>query len=93
MTTYEVKISAVADAEIKLLQKSEIKSYNKIFTFVEELKRHPRTGTGKPELMKYGKFKGLWSRRITDKHRLVYDIKDKEVVVYVLTAKGHYDDK
>ena len=36
---------------------------------------------------------GQWSRRITDKHRMVYTINDMEVVVLVLTAYGHYDDK
>ena len=33
-----------------------------------------------------------WSRRITKKHRLVYEIHDMEVVILVLTAYGHYDD-
>ena len=32
-------------------------------------------------------------RRITQKHRLIYEIIDKEVVVLVLTAYGHYNDK
>ncbi|MCH5308145.1 MAG: type II toxin-antitoxin system YoeB family toxin [Prevotella sp.] len=36
---------------------------------------------------------GQWSRRITQKHRLVYEIHDAEVVVLVLTAYGHYDDR
>ncbi|MBR3442404.1 MAG: type II toxin-antitoxin system YoeB family toxin [Bacteroidaceae bacterium] len=34
-----------------------------------------------------------WSRRITDKHRLVYTIDDDKVIVLVLTAYGHDDDK
>ena len=34
-----------------------------------------------------------WSRRITEKHRLVYEIYDNEVVVLVLTAYGHYEDQ
>ena len=34
-----------------------------------------------------------WSRRITEKHRLVYEIHDTEVVVLVLTAFGHYDER
>ena len=36
---------------------------------------------------------GQWSRRISKKHRLVYEIHDTEVVVLVLTAYGHYDDR
>ena len=88
---YKIVTSKNADDDLLALGKSDKKAHNKALDLLEELKEHPRTG--KPELMKYGKFKGLWSRRITDKHRLVYAIKDKEVVVYVLTAKGHYDDK
>jgi len=36
---------------------------------------------------------GFWRFRITDKHRLVYRIFETEVVVLVLTAYGHYEDK
>jgi toxin YoeB len=53
---------------------------------------HPRTGTGKPEIKKYD-LAGLYSRRISQKHRLVYQIKDETVTVIVITAAGHYDDK
>ncbi|MBQ3657914.1 MAG: type II toxin-antitoxin system YoeB family toxin [Bacteroidales bacterium] len=34
-----------------------------------------------------------WSRRITDKHRLVYRIFETEVFVEVISAYGHYSDK
>lgn len=53
---------------------------------------HPKTGTGHPEQLK-GNRSGLWSRRITKKHRLVYEIHDNKIIVLVLTAYGHYDDK
>ena len=90
---YTIITSKEANEDIAYLKKSEIKSYNKVMQLFEELQEHPRTGTGKPELMKHGKFKGLWSRRITIKHRLVYAIKDNEITVLVLSARGHYDDK
>ncbi|MBV8457457.1 MAG: Txe/YoeB family addiction module toxin [Acetobacteraceae bacterium] len=38
---------------------------------IEDAKRHPFTGLGKPEALK-GDLKGWWSRRITGAHRLVY---------------------
>ena len=53
---------------------------------------HPMTGTGHPERLK-GDLAGKWSRQITRKHRMVYEIRDTEVLVIVLTAYGHYDDK
>lgn len=60
--------------------------------WLEELRAHPKTGTGKPELLR-GERAGQWSRRITKKHRLVYEIHEDQVIVLVLTAYGHYDDK
>ena len=79
---------AILDAE--RLKRNEPKAYEKLKKLENELKEHPRTGTGKPEPLSGGY---LWSRRITKKHRLVYEIHDTEVIVLVLTAYGHYDDK
>ena len=90
---YQVVYTPRADVEIKELKKSDILAYNKLLKLIGELHKHPRTGTGRPELLKHSKFKGLWSRRITNRHRLVYSISDNEIVVLVLSAKGHYDDK
>ena len=64
----------------------------RITKLLEDILQHPFTGIGKPEPLK-GDRSGQWSRRITKKHRLVYEIHDTEVVVLVLTAYGHYDDK
>jgi toxin YoeB len=90
---YTIVTSKEADEDISFFKKSEINAYNKVIQLFKELREHPRTGTGKPELMKYGKLAGLWSRRITRKHRLIYSINDNEIVVLVLAAKSHYKDK
>lgn len=74
------------------LRKSEPKSFKKFNSLIEELKVHPKVGTGKPKPLS-GNRSGQWSRKITDKHRLIYKIKEEEVVVLVLSAWGHYDDK
>ena len=74
------------------LDKSEPKAYQKAIRLIDELREHPTTGTGHPEPLR-GDRAGQWSRRITDKHRLVYRIYETEVVVLVLTAFGHYEDK
>jgi toxin YoeB len=74
------------------LAKNEPKAFVKAQSLIEELKEHPKTGSGHPEQLK-GEPQGRWSRRITKKHRLVYEIFEKEVVVLVLTAYGHYEDK
>jgi toxin YoeB len=90
--TYEVIIYEQAQADLAKLAKFEPKAFAKAQRFIEELKEHPKTGTGKPEALK-GDWSGQWSREITKKHRLIYEIHDTEVLVLVLTAYGHYDDK
>lgn len=81
---------ALADAD--RLERDEPKCFKKFLQLLEELKEHPKTGTGHPEQLK-GQPEGRWSRRISQKHRLVYRIFDTEVLVLVLSAYGHYDDK
>ena len=89
---YSVEITEQAEEDLVRLAKSEPKASQKALRFIEELKMHPKTGTGHPEPLK-GEPEGRWSRQITKKHRLVYRIKDTEVIVLVLMAYGHYDDK
>ena len=64
----------------------------KIDTLLNELRAHPLTGTGKPEKLKHYEIP-TWSRKITDKHRLIYRVYDEKVVVVVLASWGHYHDK
>ena len=92
MIRYDVQIKAQAQDDLRRLLASEPKAYKKALTLIAELYVHPRTGTGHPEPLS-GDRSQQWSRRITKKHRLVYEIHDTEVVVLVLTAYGHYDDK
>ncbi len=90
--TYNIEFKEQATHDLVLLAKREPKAFAKAQALIDELREHPKTGTGKPEQLK-GDRAGQWSRRITKKHRLVYEIHDTEVVVLVLTASGHYDDK
>ena len=89
---YRVQYYRQALLDAARLQREDPKAYEKLKKLEAELKEHPRTGTGKPEPLS-GDRSGQWSRRITRKHRLVYEIHDMEVIVIVLTAYGHYDDK
>lgn len=66
---------------------------NKIDKFLDEIENHPITGTGKPEQLKgYGE-RSVYSRRIDQKHRLVYEIFEEEKIVKIISTYGHYDDK
>lgn len=92
MSQYYVDVKERAQFDLKRLKDDEPKSYQKALKLISELYDHPRTGTGHPEPLS-GDRAGQWSRRITKKHRLVYEIHDTEVIVLVLAAYGHYLEK
>jgi len=65
----------------------------KIKDLLNEIKRTPFQGTGKPEPLRHD-LKGFWSRRITGEHRLVYKVEGKRGVdqkCYVIQCRFHYD--
>lgn len=88
---YKIIFTSNATREARLLLKDEPSAYKKLKKFIEELKTHPITGTGHPHRLT-GDRAGQWSRSITKKHRLVYEVHDDEIIVLVLAAYGHYDD-
>jgi toxin YoeB len=59
----------------------------KILRLVDEIRRDPFRGTGKPEPLK-NLGAGVWSRRITQEHRIVYRV-DKGRV-HLLQCRYHY---
>ncbi|MBQ7691398.1 MAG: Txe/YoeB family addiction module toxin [Muribaculaceae bacterium] len=89
---YRISYSDRAKADLIHLKRTDLSAFKKAQRLLNELMDHPRTGTGHPEQLS-GDRAGQWSRRITRKHRLIYEIFDTEVYVDVLAAYGHYDDK
>ena len=69
-------------------QKTDKKILAKINDLIKDISRTPYTGLGKPEALKY-KYKGFWSRRITEEHRLIYQVKGNEL--YIVKCRFHYD--
>lgn len=92
LTMYKVIFSKRAQEDLSMLRRDEPNAHKKAVKLLNELMEHPRTGTGHPEQLS-GDRAGQWSRKITRKHRLVYEIFDTEVYVDVLSAYGHYGDK
>jgi len=64
--------------------RSTLKRINRL---IDDALRDPTSGIGKPERLKYG-IAGAWSRRITDEHRLVYQVLNDDLVI--LQARYHY---
>lgn len=69
--------------------KENYKTFERIRDLIKDIKRDPVKGIGKPEPLKYD-YKGYRSRRIDDKHRLIYRITAQNEVA-ILSSKGHYD--
>lgn len=65
----------------------------KILKLLEDIKKTPFKGLGKPEPLK-GNFSGCWSRRITQEHRLIYKVEgqDENMVITILQCRYHYTE-
>jgi toxin YoeB len=59
-------------------QSHDKKVLKKINTLLKDIKREPFDGLGKPEPLRY-ELAGCWSRRITDEHRMVYEVEDQDI--------------
>ena len=70
-------------------QKEDKKILKKINELIKDIQRTPYQGIGKPEPLKYD-LTGLWSRRIDREHRLVYQIRGEELLIY--SCRFHYDN-
>jgi len=58
---------------------------------IQEMQRgDPAVGAGKPEPLKHG-LSGLWSRRLSQKDRLIYRFDDS--AIYIFAIGGHFDDR
>ena len=89
---YKLHITNLALEQLEEFRKAGNKSMLlKIQKLFEELKLHPQTGTGKPEMLK-GDLSGFYSRRIDHKNRLIYKIINNVVTVEVISIKGHYEN-
>ncbi|MFH1860767.1 MAG: Txe/YoeB family addiction module toxin [bacterium] len=68
-------------------QENDRKLLKRINTLIEDIKRIPFKGLGKPEPLK-ANLSGYWSRRIDSEHRLVYDVSETEIVI--ISCRYHY---
>ena len=91
--SYILEFTKVALADIEKHKKAGDKAVlRKIARLLDEIKENPLQGVGQIELLKYG-LVGKHSRRINQKHRLVYSIEEEIITVHVLSLWGHYGDK
>ena len=86
---YKIIFTPQASDDVIKLQKSCPEAISKLAKLLDELKEHPRTGTGKVERLTHYSDE-TWSRRITHEHSLAYQIHDAVIEVLVISTYGHY---
>jgi toxin YoeB len=69
-------------------QTADRQKLKRVNRLIGEALRDPAAGIGKPESLKQT-LAGLWSRRIDDEHRLVYQIAGDGLIVH--QARYHYE--
>lgn len=90
---FELELTETAQNDInRHIKSGDKKILKKLDSLFTELRNHPETGTGKPEILKHYDVK-TYSRRVSDKHRLIYRILEDKVIVLILSTWGHYADK
>ena len=88
MTTKRIHWDFDAWNDYLYWQQHDKQILKRINQLIMDISRSPFEGVGKPEPLK-GNLSGLWSRRIDEKHRLVYLVEENAVLIF--SCKGHYD--
>ena len=77
--------------DLRYWQDNDRKTLDRLNSLIEECRRHPFSGTGKPEPLR-NELKGWWSRRINREHRLVYRVRGEGQgqVLEIAQCRYHY---
>lgn len=68
-------------------QTQDRKTLKRINDLIEDARRDPFAGIGKPEALKHS-LSGFWSRRIDETNRLVYEATDEDLTI--ISCRYHY---
>ena len=69
-------------------QQGDKQMLRRVNQLIRDTQRDPLAGLGKPEPLKHD-LAGFWSRRITDEHRIVYQMDGDEVLI--AQCRHHYE--
>jgi toxin YoeB len=88
---YRINFYETADEDIIRWKKSGQKIFmDRISKLLKDIAEHPYYGIGKPEALRC-ELTGKWSCRISDEHRIVYEVDEVNNEVNVLSLFGHYE--
>ncbi len=75
-------------ADYTYWQRQDKKTLKRINKLIEDTKRSPFKGIGKPEPLKES-LSGFWSRRIDESNRLVYAVDNSQLTI--ISCRYHYE--
>ena len=88
---YELILSEQAQADYDWLAQTHGEAFiERVDRLLLQLKNSPRRGIGRPKPLGWD-LGGYWSVRIDREHRIVSEIREREVLVLVLSMRGHYE--
>ena len=68
-------------------QSADKRILKRINALIVDIERNGNNGIGKPESLK-GNLQGYWSRRINSEHRLIYALKEAQIII--VACRYHY---
>jgi len=84
---YKINLHPKAQKDCQYWRKHNLGHLRKIKQLLKAIRENPFEGIGKPEPLRYD-LQHLWSRRITDKHRIWYEVEGN--LITILRCYGHY---
>lgn len=85
----DIQFTPTGWAEFQDLLKLDHKLFMRTLDLIEAVSREPITGIGKPEPLRH-QLGGCWSRRINERHRLVYRVSGQTLII--LSCIYHYGE-
>ena len=82
-----VTFTPTALDDLRYWLKTNKRQAERVLALLEEIRRTPFEGIGKPEPLRF-QLAGCWSRRIDREHRLIYQVEETEIVV--IACRYHY---
>lgn len=82
-----VTFTPTALDDLRYWLKTDMRQAERVLAILEEIRRTPFAGIGKPEPLRF-QLAGCWSRRIDREHRLVYQVEETEIIV--IACRYHY---
>lgn len=83
----KVAFTESAYKDFEYWKQHDPKKIERIQKICKDISKHPHSGIGKPEPLKYD-LQGCWSRRIDRTHRLVYTVCNKKIII--ISCRHHY---